>query len=125
MNNAEGLIAAAERANRFAAALTKIARTGVDMRSDFSRSAKQSDVARAALQEPSLMMDRRVEELEVRIKALEAMLRKLVVTSTAFQNAVEDVRTEFDPDAFMEWDDAIDAASSLLAEEAERGLARG
>jgi hypothetical protein len=56
---------------------------------------------------------------------LEAMLRKLVVTSTAFQNAVEDVRTEFDPDAFMEWDDAIDAASSLLAEEAERGLARG
>jgi hypothetical protein len=52
-------------------------------------------------------------------------LRKLVVTSTAFQNAVEDVRTEFDPNAFMEWDDAIDAASSLLAEEAERGLARG
>jgi len=62
------------------------------------------------------MMDKRVVELEVRIKALEAMLRKLVVTSTAFQNAVEDVRTEFDPDAFMEWDDAIDAASSLLAD---------
>ncbi len=50
------------------------------------------------------------------LRALEAMLRKLVVTSTAFQNAVEDVRTEFDPNAFMEWDDAIDAASSLLAE---------